>query len=239
MAVLVKYSDQGLIGDDMENEYKRFRWFLIKAKTRLLYSVFVGMATFFLLEGHHFSTRFLMAWSGASLTYLVSVFVMMRYFNKRNISHLGNHHDEGQSFIYIVSLLASAVSLTAIFVHVGGISDIPLKDRILGVMMTGVTFFISWIVLHTAYSLHYAHAYYANLKEGAEFPPLIFVGTKNPSYADFFHFSIVIGMTCQTADIVIVDPKIRSLVTAHSLLSFAFNATLLGLTMSLVGGLLA
>jgi len=223
----------------MENEYKRFRWFLIKAKTRLLYSVFVGMATFFLLEGHHFSTRFLMAWSSASLTYLVSVFVMMRYFNKRNISHLGNHHDEGQSFIYIVSLLASAVSLTAIFVHVGGISDIPLKDRILGVMMTGITFFISWMVLHTAYSLHYAHAYYANLKPGAEFPPLIFVGTKNPSYSDFFHFSIVIGMTCQTADIVIVDPKIRNLVTAHSLLSFVFNATLLGLTMSLVGGLLA
>jgi uncharacterized membrane protein len=223
----------------MEKEYKKFRWFLIKAKTRLLYAVIVGILTFILLEGHHASTRFLMAWSSASLMYLASVFVMMRYFNKRNISHLSNHHDEGQSFIYIISLLASAVSLTAIFIHVGGIADIPLKDRILGVMMTGITFFISWVVLHTAYSLHYAHAYYANLKEGAEFPPLIFVGTKYPSYADIFHFSVVIGMTCQTADIVIVDPKIRSLVTTHSLLSFVFNATLLGLTMSLVGGLLA
>lgn len=223
----------------MEKEYRNFRWFLIKAKTRLLYSVIVGVITFLLLEGHHPSTRFLMAWSSASVTYLILVFIMMQYFNKRNISHLSNHDDEGQSFIYIVSLLASAVSLTAIFIHVGGISDIPLKDRILGVMMTGLTFFISWLVLHTAYSLHYAHSYYVNLKENAEFPPLIFVGTKYPSHSDFFHFSIVIGMTCQTADIVIVDPKIRSLVTAHSLLSFIFNATLLGLTMSLVGGLLA
>jgi hypothetical protein len=77
-----------------------------------------------------------------------------------------------------------------------------------------------------------------NLKEGAECTPLIFAGTKYPSYADFFHFSVVIGMTCQTADIIIADQKIRSLVTTHSLLSFVFNATLLGLTMSLVGGLL-
>jgi hypothetical protein len=223
----------------MEKEYRKSRWFLLKAKTRLLYAIIIGVASFFLLESHHPSTRFLIAWSCASLAYLFLVFVMMRYFDRENISHLGKYQDEGQSFIYIVSLLASAVSLTAIFIHVGGISDIPLKDRILGVMMTGITFFISWFVLHTAYALHYARAYYINFKEGAEFSPLIFVGTQHPSYSDFFHFSVVIGMTCQTADIVIVDPKIRSLVTTHSLLSFVFNATLLGLTMSLVGGLLA
>ena len=222
----------------MQKEYKKFRWFLIRAKTRLLYSAIVGIAAFFLLAGHHPSTRFLMAWSSASLTYLISVFVMMQYFNRGKVSHLSNDQDEGQSFIYIVSLLASAVSLTAIFIHVGGISDIPIKDRILGVLMTGGTFFISWLVLHTAYALHYARAYYVNLKDSAELTPLIFAGTRYPSYADFFHFSVVIGMTCQTADVIIADQKIRSLVTTHSLLSFVFNATLLGLTMSLVGGLL-
>lgn len=223
----------------MENIQGKFGWFLIKARPRLLYSVIVGFTTFILLAGHHPSTRFLMAWSSASATYLVLVFVMMQYFNNRNISHLSNHQDDGQLLVYIISLMASIVSLTAIFVHVGGMSDIPLKDRVLGVLMTGVTFFISWFVLHTAYALHYAHAYYSNFKEDAEFPPLIFVGMPHPRYSDFFHFSIVIGMTCQTADIVIVEPKIRNLVTTHSMLSFIFNATLLGLTMSLVGGLLA
>ena len=104
--------------------------------------------------------------------------------------------------------------------------------------MTGVTFAISWMVLHTAYALHYAHEYYVHLKEDSVNTPLIFIGTRYPTYADFFHFSVVIGMTCQTADIIIVEPKIRNLVTIHSLLSFVFNATLLGLTMSLVGGLL-
>lgn len=223
----------------MKNTQSRFRWLLIKAKPRLLFSVIVGFITFILLAGHHPSTRFLMAWSSASATYLVLVYAMMQHFNNRNISHLSHREDDGQLLVYIISLMASVVSLAAIFIHIGGMNDIPLKDRILGVLMTGITFFISWIVLHTAYALHYAYVYYSNFNPDAEYPPLIFVGMPRPRYSDFFHFSIVIGMTCQTADIVIVEPKIRNLVTTHSMLSFAFNATLLGLTMSLVGGLLA
>jgi uncharacterized membrane protein len=164
---------------------------------------------------------------------------MMHFFNSKKITSISEQQDDGQLLIYVISLLASVVSLVAIFIHVGGVDEIPLKDRVLGVLMTGATFFISWLVLHTAYTLHYAHAYYAYLNDASEFPPLIFIGNRQPSYSDFFHFSLVIGMTCQTADIVIVEPKIRNLVTAHSLLSFIFNATLLGLTMGLVGGLLS
>ena len=70
----------------MEHKPTKFHWFLLKAKPRLLYAAFVGFLTFFFLEGHHFSTRFLMAWSAASLTYLILVFIMMQYFNrKKNI----------------------------------------------------------------------------------------------------------------------------------------------------------
>jgi len=223
----------------MENKTSTLQLLLLKARPRLVYSVVVGSIAFALLEGHHPSTRFLMAWSAASLTYLVLVFLMMHFFNSKKITSISEQQDDGQLLIYVISLLASVVSLVAIFIHVGGVDEIPLKDRVLGVLMTGATFFISWLVLHTAYTLHYAHAYYAYLNDASEFPPLIFIGNRQPSYSDFFHFSLVIGMTCQTADIVIVEPKIRNLVTAHSLLSFIFNATLLGLTMGLVGGLLS
>ena len=222
----------------MEHKPTKFHWFLLKAKPRLLYATFAGFLTFFLLEGHHFSTRFLMAWSAASLTYLILVFIMMQYFNRKKISHLSAQQDDGQLVIYIISLLASVVSLAAIFIHIGSVDEIPLQERVLGILMTGVTFATSWMVLHTAYALHYAHEYYAHLKQDSETTPLIFSGLRYPAYSDFFHFSVVIGMTCQTADIIIVEPKIRNLVTIHSLLSFVFNATLLGLTMSLVGGLL-
>lgn len=223
----------------MENKFLKLYLLVIKAKPRILYSVLIGIGTFLALHGHHDSTRFLMAWSAASATYLVLAFLMMRFYNGRKITNISKYQDDGELLIYIISILTSVVSLIAIFIHVGEVSEIPIKDRVLGALMTGITFFISWMVLHTAYALHYAHAYYANFNEAAEFPPLIFYGNKYPSYSEFFHFSLVIGMTAQTADIIIVNSKIRNLVTAHSLLSFAFNATLLGLTMSLVGNLLA
>lgn len=223
----------------MESKFLKIYLLVIKAKPRILYSILIGIGTFLALNGYHPSTRFLMAWSAASATYLVLAFLMMRFYKGRKITNISKYQDDGELLIYVISILTSVVSLVAIFIHVGEVSEIPMKDRVLGALMTGITFFMSWMVLHTAYALHYAHAYYANYNEAAEFPPLIFVGNRQPSYSDFFHFSIVIGMTAQTADIIIVDSKIRSLVTAHSLLSFVFNATLLGLTMSLVGGLLA
>jgi uncharacterized membrane protein len=43
------------------------------------------------------------------------------------------------------------------------------------------------------------------------------VGTKFLSHSDLFHFSTVIGMTFQIADIVTFEPKIRSLVTMLNL----------------------
>ena len=214
------------------------RWFLPNSRQRILYSSIIGLITFFMLSGHHPSTRFLMAWSSASVIYILLAHAVMNYYDKKQISHLSNQQDDGEYVIYIISLMASIVSLVSIFIHIGGISEIPLHEKALGVVITGVTFFLSWLVLHTAYAMHYARAYYYFFKDSNEFPPLIFTGKKLPNYTDFFHFSIVIGMTCQTADIVIVDSNIRRLVTTHSLLAFIFNATLLGLTINLIGGLL-
>lgn len=223
----------------MADKKIKLHWFLVKAKPRIFYSIAIGVLVFFSLHGYQPSTRFLMGWSAASTTYLVLVFLMMHFVGHKNISHFSVLEDDGKIAIYIISLLSGGVSLLAIFIHIGGMKDVPRNLKEFAVLMTGVTFFTSWLVLHTAYCLHYAHIYYLEQKNNKKLNPLLFSGSKNPSYADFFHFSVVIGMTCQTADVVIQSSKIRSLVTVHSMISFAFNATLLALTMSLVAGLMS
>jgi uncharacterized membrane protein len=217
----------------------KLHWFLVKAKPRIFYSIVVGVLAFILLKDYEPTIRFLMGWSAASITYLVLVFLMMHFVGNNNISKFSALEDDGKLAIYIISLLSGVVSLLAIFIHIGGMKDVPRNLKELAVLMTGVTFFTSWLVLHTAYCLHYAHVYYLEQKKNKKLSPLVFSGSKNPSYADFFHFSMVIGMTCQTADVVIQSSKIRSLITVHSMISFAFNATLLALTMSLVAGLMS
>jgi uncharacterized membrane protein len=46
---------------------------------------------------------------------------------------------------------------------------------------------------------------------------------------DFAYFSFVIGMTAQTADVSIASREIRRTATAHGIVSFFFNVTLLAL----------
>jgi uncharacterized membrane protein len=66
----------------------------------------------------------------------------------------------------------------------------------------------------------------------------MFPGTRDPGYADFFHFACVIGAAAQTADISFNGSALRPVGTLHCILSFFFNATLLALSINLAAGLL-
>ena len=98
---------------------------------------------------------------------------------------------------------------------------------------------LSWIALHTVYSLHYAHVYYGDSDEdetpdrGLDFPE-----DPNPDYLDFAYFSFVIGMTCQVSDVQVKSKRMRRLTLMHGVISFAFNTFILALLINTVSGLL-
>ena len=68
---------------------------------------------------------------------------------------------------------------------------------------------------------------------------MIFAGKQKPTYVDFLYFSIVIGMTCQTADVNIASSRIRYLVMIQGMTAFVFNASLLALAINLIAGVVA
>ena len=63
---------------------------------------------------------------------------------------------------------------------------------------------------------------------------LVFPGERAPDYMDFAYFSFVIGMTFQVSDVQITSRGLRQLVLVHGILSFAFNAIILALTINTV-----
>jgi uncharacterized membrane protein len=81
--------------------------------------------------------------------------------------------------------------------------------------------------------LHYAHVYYKEY-EKTQAPPLIFPATLKPVYFDFLYFSMVLGMTCQTADVNIASFKMRYLAMIQGWIAFVFNTTLLVMTINLI-----
>jgi len=91
--------------------------------------------------------------------------------------------------------------------------------------------------VHTIFSIHYAHEYYGERRDGI-LGGLIFPGEKEPDYWDFLYFSLVIGMTSQVSDVAVTSKVIRHVVSMHGVLSFFFNLVVLALTVNMISSLI-
>jgi uncharacterized membrane protein len=98
---------------------------------------------------------------------------------------------------------------------------------------------LSWMILHTIFTVRYAHLYYSNHKseEGRFSGGLDFPSEDEPDFIDFAYFSFTLGMTFQVSDVAISSRKIRRIVLLHSLLSFGFNATIVAMSVNIIAGL--
>jgi len=98
---------------------------------------------------------------------------------------------------------------------------------------------LSWALLQTVYSLHYAHVYYGDSDEDT-IPDqgLVFPTDEPPDYLDFAYFSFVIGMTCQVSDVQVKSKRMRRTTLLHGIISFGFNTIILALLINTVSGLL-
>jgi uncharacterized membrane protein len=99
-----------------------------------------------------------------------------------------------------------------------------------------VTIAISWLVVHTTYTLRYADLYYsAEPPGGIDFKVR---GDYHPDYRDFAYVAFTVGMTYQVSDTDIQSPRMRRAVLGHALLSFLFGAVILAAAVNVIAGLL-
>ena len=97
---------------------------------------------------------------------------------------------------------------------------------------------LSWLYVHVIFALHYAHEFYSPKDKGkGDQGGLMFPGEDDADYWDFLHFSLIIGVANQTADVQISSRKLRGLATLHCLIAWFFNAVVLALTVNLAAAL--
>jgi uncharacterized membrane protein len=85
------------------------------------------------------------------------------------------------------------------------------------------------------FTTHYADLYYS-AKEADR--PLRFPETPMPVFWDFAYFSFTIAAACQTADVSTLNAAVRRSVIVHSVISFLFNASILGFAINVTAGLI-
>ena len=183
-------------------------------------------------------SRLALGWDvGVGLFLIESVFKLMRARSSDDIRQRAAALDEAGGAVLPLALLAALASIAVVIgeaVRVAGDSRETGSAAILAL----ATVALSWTFVHLIFAFHYAHAFYAPAGKGKDRGGLLFPGGEAPDYWDFLHFSLIIGVAQQTADIQISDRSLRRIATVHSVTAFLFNTVIVALTVNLAVGLL-
>jgi uncharacterized membrane protein len=213
----------------------------LDAHQRLLIAVIVAFIAFLLTGGRfRLSLQTIFSWNAFAWCFILFAWAKIAFADARTSVRTAKLEDAGRTVIFVFVLLAAVTSLCAVAILIGegkGLSKAILTGHLL---LAGGTVVSSWVLVHTVFTLHYAHAYYRKIdydQDGSEGEGVQFPDEKEPDFLDFAYFSFVIGMTCQVSDVQISSRDIRRLALVHGLLSFLFNTVILALTINLSSGL--
>ncbi len=208
---------------------------IVRARPRLFLAAALGLALGLVLPAEwRIVTRLLVGWDAGVAVYLALAFAAMARADVARIRRRAALLDEDRIAFLMLTAGAALASLGAIVAELGA-KDAARAPAHLALAVATIA--LSWAFTHTIFALHYAHEFYIEAR--AEDGGLAFPGKTQPDYWDFLYFSLVIGMTSQVSDVAVTSRTIRRTVSAHGVVSFFFNATLLALMVNIAAGALA
>jgi uncharacterized membrane protein len=209
---------------------------LILGHPRLWTSVAVGVVIYFLLPAHwSVLSRVLLCWNCGVALFLGLMFIWMTHLTAEQICTRYIEEDETAPILLVVVILAALLSLVAIVEPLATMKQVAGNERIPHFVLAAFTLVNSWILVPTMFTTHYADMFYSAPEQDR---PLRFPETPMPVFWDFAYFSFTIAAACQTADVSTLHAGVRKSVLAHTLISFLFNASILGFAINVTAGLI-
>ena len=214
----------------------------LDAHHRSVLSVLASILFFFIFK-NYFSIPIIVtfSWDIFALVTLILGWISISNTEVNEIRLKAKSQDSSLTTIFTLVITASCISLLAVGYVLGSEKGNLSGSLSFPIFIAVVSVVFSWLLIHTLYSLRYAHIYYGDknitnkneIEGGLEFP-----NEKNPDYLDFAYFSFVIGMTCQVSDVQVISKRMRRLVLLHGILSFTFNTAILALFINIIAGLI-
>jgi uncharacterized membrane protein len=220
-------------------------FFSLDAHYRLLISLGAAAVTLFITWAHFAAPAVALAtWLAFGLSIIIMDWIIILTAHPADIRRIASIEDSSRTLIFLFVIVASLMSLLAIvflLISTKNQSDAVVTARVLLAMASVI---VSWWLVHTIFTLRYAHMYYTTDPDndsktkplgGLDFPG----DMKEPDYLDFVYFSFVIGMTFQVSDVEISSRSIRRLAWMHGLISFAFNTAIVALSINVISGMIS
>jgi uncharacterized membrane protein len=218
-------------------------FYRLDAHYRLIISLAVSAITFFLINGKFtVPAVILFTWISFAMAIIIMDWIIIMSSHPREVRKIAKLQDSSRTFLFLFVVAASIASMGAVVFLLKsskGLHGAAINEHIL---LAIVAVIVSWWLLHTIFTLKYAHMYYDTDKDDGTPRPgggLEFPGNEEPDYLDFVYFSFVLGMTFQVSDVEIASKHIRRLAWMHGLLSFGYNTAILALSINVISGMVA
>ncbi len=199
----------------------------------------VGVVVFFVVPVWlHGATRFVAAYDAALITLLGVLWRSALHADPQLTRARATLDDPGRNaiqFIVLGTVVVGLVAAIAIIGHGPQVRNDAEKWTAYALGVLAIT--LGWVMVHTVYTFRYAHLYWYDdnddgLPSGFRFP-----GTEEPSDHDFAYFAFCIGTSFAVSDPQVTETRIRREVMGHSIISFAYNAVIVGMVINLFAGI--
>lgn len=201
------------------------------AHHRLIIAFIVALVAFVVVpDQYQLSARITIIWVSYASTVLALMWTSIFRAHPRDLPRLSRLQDSSRTFIFAFVIGAAIASFFAI---IELLDTMTTQNRQSNIVLAVLAVVCSWTLVHTVFTLRYAHLYYGDNPNQNERPGgLDFPHEPEPDYLDFAYFGFVIGMTSQVSDVAIGSKRIRRTALAHGVLSFGFNTIIIALTIS-------
>lgn len=208
-----------------------------RSYTKLLLCLLIGAIGMFVrIPAFSDMQHVLFSWDIFCFIYLTVYWISFYTTPTSQILVEAKREDNSRTILFTLVMIIVFVSLLGVFMLIIS-TNVPHQSKYIPISLTLFTLFLSWNMLHTVYTVRYAHLYYDNEQNlpdgGLQFPG----DEKQPDFLDFAYYSFTLGMTFQVSDISITSKKIRRLTLWHSLISFGYNMVIIAITINIIAGL--
>ncbi len=209
------------------------RWLRHRRRTRLMFSAAVGVvATALAAVFGSWIYAPAIGWDATAIFFATTVWLGIWPLSAETTAARATREDPSRAASDVLMLCACVASLAAVGVvlvrahAVHGLTQGMLAS--LGLVSVAV----SWLTVHTIFTLRYALLYYVDPVGGIDFN-----SDQRPCYRDFAYLALTIGMTFQVSDTNLKSTDLRAAALRHALLSYLFGAIILAAAVNLISGL--
>jgi uncharacterized membrane protein len=176
----------------------------------------------------------LVGWDVMAAVFVTWIWLTIWPRNPRETASHAVREDPARPVADLLLIGASVASLVGVAFVIVASGNSKGGEKAAYVAFAVATVFLSWGVVHTAYTLRYARLYYAGKAGGLNFHQ---IPDGEPQYSDFAYVSLTVGMTFQVSDPEVNSTVMRATILRQALLAYLFGVVIIGIVINVVAGL--